>query len=624
MKKLFLLLALWPFAAFAQQSPHGELTMACEACHSDSWAMRPDPTFNHDSTGFPLTGRHRVAGCRSCHEHLVFTRKSPDCSVCHTDVHRQELGSACLRCHTTDSWIVTDMKARHQSTRFPLVGRHVLALCDDCHNRASEHRYAATPLTCITCHKSEFDATSAPNHAASGFPIDCSQCHAVNAVRWTTGFDHNNTRFPLTGAHRAIVCGDCHRNNQFTNLSTACYDCHSADFMGVQSPNHQTGMFSRDCRTCHTTLAWQPATFDHSATRFTLTGKHRTIDCQACHAGGNYQLAYSDCYQCHQNDFTTPTDPNHVSAGFSHNCQDCHGTTSWLGSSFDHSTTRFPLTGAHTTTACRLCHTGGNYQLSYSSCYQCHQADYEQTTNPGHVALNFDHNCTSCHSTTSWSTQTFDHNTTHFILTGTHLTTACLSCHTNDNYQLAYSNCYQCHTADYQRPTNPNHVAGMFGYDCTPCHTTTAFLPSTFSHVGTGFTLTGKHLLIQCQDCHTGGNYRLTLTDCYQCHQTDYAVPTNPNHVTANFGHDCSPCHTTSAWIPSTFNHDLQYFKIYSGAHQGNWTLCTDCHTNPADYSLYSCVNCHTHNQTTTDQQHTGVSGYTYQSSACYSCHRNR
>ena len=138
--------------------------------------------------------------------------------------------------------------------------------------------------------------------------------------------------------------------SNFQLVYTDCYQCHQSDFVGVQSPNHVTGNFSHDCTPCHSTTAWSPSTFDHNQTPFPLTGAHITTQCQSCHVNGNYQLVYTDCYQCHQTNFIAVQSPNHVTGNFSHDCTPCHSTTVWSPSTFDHNQTPFPLTGAHVTT----------------------------------------------------------------------------------------------------------------------------------------------------------------------------------------------------------------------------------------------------------------------------------
>ena len=152
------------------------------------------------------------------------------------------------------------------------------------------------------------------------------------------------------------------------------------------------------------------------------------------------------------------------------------------------------------------------------------------------------------------------------------------------------------------------------------CHNTNNWLETNFNHNNTNFPLTGAHTSVDCSSCHTNG-FSGTSTQCYSCHSGNYNNTTNPNHSSLNFSTDCTNCHSTTRWIPSTFNHDSQYFPIYSGKHRGEWNSCTDCHTNPSDYNVFSCLNCHEHNKTSMDSKHRGRSGYSYVSSACYSCH---
>ncbi len=537
--------------ACGQESPHGNITIPCADCHTtDSWLMRADATFRHESTGFTLAGQHRFLKCESCHRGLAFAGTKRECLSCHTDVHNSELGPDCMRCHTMTSWVVADMRQKHQQTRFPLVGRHLDADCESCHGDNGPRRFASTSPECVSCHGEDYAATMEPSHTVEGFPVDCATCHRVTSLAWKGSFDHDMTGFPLTGAHRALICSECHIDNKFSKLATDCYSCHGTDFTTVIAPNHVAGGYSHSCLSCHTTAAWRPAGFDHSLTRFALTGKHATTPCEDCHTNGNYQLTYTDCYQCHAPDFASALNPNHQSGGFDHNCLSCHSTVGWSPATFDHNSTRFALTGKHTTTPCADCHTNGNYQLTYTDCYQCHAPDFASALNPNHQSGAFDHNCLSCHSTAGWSPATFDHNSTRFALTGKHTTTPCADCHTNGNYQLTYSN-------------------------------------------------------------------------CYQCHQPDYAGVTDPNHVVANFGQDCTPCHTTSAWSPSTFNHDGQYFRIYSGRHNGRWATCATCHDAPADYKIFTCISCHEHNQAETDGHHNGERDYIYNRTSCYTCHRN-
>lgn len=136
------------------------------------------------------------------------------------------------------------------------------------------------------------------------------------------------------------------------------------------------------------------------------------------------------------------------------------------------------------------------------------------------------------------------------------------------------------------------------------------------------YPLEGTHALIsnQCASCHNG-DYTATPNTCAGCHLQDYNQSTDPPHVSLQFSQDCATCHNASAWEPSTFDHDGQHFPIYSGSHQGEWSQCVDCHTTPGNYAIFTCTTCHANPET--DQQHTGVNGYVYNSSACLACHPN-
>ena len=104
----------------------------------------------------------------------------------------------------------------------------------------------------------------------------------------------------------------------------------------------------------------------------------------------------------------------------------------------------------------------------------------------------------------------------------------------------------------------------------------------------------------------------------------EYNNTTDPNHTASGFGTDCAQCHDETAWGNATFDHDSQFFPIYSGNHNGEWNACTDCHNNASDYSVFTCIDCHEHDdQNSVNDDHNEVSGYSYNSNACFNCHPN-
>ncbi|MCP3962555.1 MAG: hypothetical protein GY719_32345, partial [bacterium] len=183
------------------------------------------------------------------------------------------------------------------------------------------------------------DGASDPDH--DGFPITCEDCHSVSGWQ-PANFDHNQTAFPLQGAHTAVDCQSCHANG-YGGTPTDCFSCHESDYDGASEPDHDG--FPITCEDCHSVSGWQPASFDHNQTAFPLQGAHTAVDCQSCHANG-YGGTPTDCFSCHESDYDGASDPDHD--GFPITCEDCHSVSGWQPANFDHNQTAFPLQGAHT------------------------------------------------------------------------------------------------------------------------------------------------------------------------------------------------------------------------------------------------------------------------------------
>jgi hypothetical protein len=128
------------------------------------------------------------------------------------------------------------------------------------------------------------------------------------------------------------------------------------------------------CTNCHTTTGWPGAVFNHSATQFPLTGAHVATACASCHGDGVYDGKSTDCYSCHQANYTSTTAPNHAAAGFPTACASCHTTNTWLGATFNHDGSWFPIYS-------------GKHLAKWTSCSQCHPSpsDFRQFT------------CLTCH-----------------------------------------------------------------------------------------------------------------------------------------------------------------------------------------------------------------------------------
>ena len=224
--------------------------------------------------------------------------------------------------------------------------------------------------------------------------LACSQCHTPESwrpMRTDAPFDHSQTRFPLAGRHVAVRCVECHHALAFKSAEGRCAACHL---------DIHRGQFSQSCEGCHTPAGWQSATdwtTRHQQTRFPLTGAHADLECQSCHAAGQYAGLSTECQSCHATAYQATREPDHAAAGFSHTCTQCHerGAQSWSGATFSHPAA-FPLTGGHAQRACNACHATG-YRNQSPACETCHRADYTAATNPNHTALALAGDCAQCH-----------------------------------------------------------------------------------------------------------------------------------------------------------------------------------------------------------------------------------
>ncbi|MBZ5662488.1 MAG: hypothetical protein LAO08_18960 [Acidobacteriia bacterium] len=650
------------------RSPHGPLNIPCENCHtSTSWTpIRAVPEFNHDSTRYPLRGMHEKVRCTECHTKPVFTNVGKNCADCHADIHRGQMGANCAQCHTPSGWNVSVTAIKNHFNRFPLLGAHAVVECDLCHKNAAVGQFTGLSTACASCHLTDFQKTVNPNHVAAKFSTTCETCHTTFDTWLNASFDHAITGFLLTNGHANVPCASCHINNNY-NLTIAPTDCgnsqcHLTTWQTTTNPVHPSAgaaFAAANCSTCHNTVSWTTATFDHSTTGFLLTNGHANVACASCHINNNYTLtiAPTDCgnSQCHLTTWQQTNNPVHSTSGTAFaaaNCATCHTTVSWTTASFNHSTTGFTLTGTHmspTPTACIACHVNNNYTLNSTDCYGCHSAAFQSTTTiggnvPNHVTAGFPTTasaCATCHPITTWSAGVFDHTATGFPLTNGHAGVACALCHINNNYALtiAPTDCgnSQCHLTTWQGTNNPVHStsgAAFAAANCATCHTTTGWDAASFDHSITGFTLTGTHMSptpTPCASCHINNNYTLNSADCYGCHQAAFQSTTTiggnvPNHVTAGFpttASACATCHPITTWSAGVFDHTATGFPLTNG-HAG--VACALCHIN-GNYALTiaptDCGNsgCHLTTWQGTNNPVHPTAGAAFAAANCNTCH---
>ncbi len=599
----------------------------CATCHSES-AWVPS-TFDHDNQYFPIySGEHEGEWdqCIDCHttpgNYSIFT-----CITCHTSNETNEdhngvngyiyNSTACLACHPTGSEAIN---FDHNMTAFPLTGGHTTANCAECHAAGFE----GLSMECISCHQTEFNQSINPNHNALGMSTDCISCHTTEPGWSPAALANHNDYYVLSGAHAPLSsqCVVCH-NGEYNNTPNTCSGCHLDDYNQTTDPPHLALQFSQDCASCHNESAWEPSSFDHDAQYFPInSGSHEGewSQCVDCHnVPGNW--AVFTCITCHAN---PETNEQHTGVnGYVYSspaCLACHPNGEG-DFGFDHNSTAFPLTGAHTTVNCLDCHANG-FEGTPTECVACHTGSFNESINPNHLAIGIPTDCASCHTTVpDWNPATFPIHNEYYVLNGAHAIIAdqCVTCH-NGDYNNTPNTCAGCHQVDYNQTTNPSHTTLQFSTDCATCHTESVWMPASMPNHDDYYVLQGAHAAISndCALCHNG-NYNNTPNTCVGCHLDNYNNTTNPPHATSGFGTDCATCHSENAWEPATFNHDIEHFPIYSGEHQGEWDQCNDCHTNPNDFSVFTCITCHANPET--NEQHVGVNGYAYSSPLCLACH---
>jgi hypothetical protein len=533
----------------------------CAACHT-SQGWKPS-SFDHKiRTSFALKGQHAVIPCTKCHTTPDLKNVSQDCFACHgkDDPHQGQLGQDCAACHTVDSWKPTTFD--HTQAAFQLTGKHQQAACKDCH---ADQKFKDTPSNCAACH-----SKNDPHQGTLG--ADCAACHTTSGWKPST-FNHNNAAFKLTGKHIGPACASCHTDQKFKGAPTACAACHSKNDVH----KGQLG----ECAACHTPNGWKPTTFNHNSAAFKLTGAHVSAACTACHTDQTFKGTPTNCASCHSKD-----DAHQGSLGV--DCKQCHSTSAWKPSTFNHNNAAFKLTGAHASAACSDCHANHVFKGTPSSCASCHTKD---DAHQGSLGAD----CKQCHSTGAWKPSTFNHNNAAFKLTGAHASVACSDCHANHVFKGTPTSCYACHAKD-------DHHNGQFGTNCASCHVTDAWSHVTFDHSKSAFPLTGAHSGLACQRCHANV-FTNTPTACNACH-------TEPTFHAGLFLANCASCHGTSAWVPAKYNGPHTFPMGHGGAN-----TCRKCH--PSTLASYTCYTCH--NQSEMVKKHSGKNITNLND--CASCH---
>lgn len=451
----------------------------CETCHSTRAAFREAATgFDHSRAAFPLQGAHRSVACAQCHTNGRFKGVAfSTCASCHTDPHRARFGATCTTCHGTDTWRTKQVD--HSRTAFALVGQHQKTECAACH-RQPAMRVRPRADTCAACH--------ADPHRGS-FAQDCRSCHNEQGFG-KAPFDHQQTRFSLTGAHTPLPCASCHARtpaqgppratrpvvSDFRGLSSTCVSCHA---------DVHAGQLGTTCETCHTTTTFRVGTFAHTSDPAFFAGQHATLACAACHVPAAPRATRTDapvtlnvrfrdlprsCASCHED-----VHLGQVKAS----CESCHSVAEakFRTPGFSHTRTAFALTGKHEPLACAACHKRetGDFPNGHGTavrltglgreCRSCHQ-----DVHLGQLRAA----CETCHSTSTFAIDRYRHadRALSSLFVGRHATAACRDCHapatttfpagrgTAVRFTVGRT-CVSCHVDTHR---------GALGPDCAACH----------------------------------------------------------------------------------------------------------------------------------------------------------
>ena len=584
----------------------------------------------------PLSRPHQslsgVTQCTSCHNLGSGGRGGAlKCLECHTEidqrlkanqgfhagvVKRDNPNKDCVRCHSEHNgedfklihWDPPQEKFDHNRAGYPLDGKHATLQCGQCHNASRidpqfrplirmknlDRSFLGLRRGCVSCHK---------DFHQGRLGKDCQSCHNTTNWKDTTKFDHSKTRYPLTGEHARVACAKCHTPAapggppRFTGIRfSTCASCHA-------DPHH--GAFPKDCSSCHSTAGWKQLSsaglssqFDHDKTKFPLLGKHRRVDCLACHRNGNFKapVAHTLCADCHKPDPHRGQFARRKDGG---RCEACHNVEGFKPSTYtvkDHATSGFPLEAAHAKVECAKCHlpagTATRFKIKFALCLDCHK-DTHQGQFAAAPLLN---KCESCHTVHAFTPSTFTlarHKQTKFPLTDGHIAVPCGDCHavrarasgSPAPYHFKSLTCTTCHEdvhqGQFEKFTSKPRADGR-PVGCEACHSLKGWQGmARFDHDRqTAFVLTGAHRSTACIQCHKPRNLETTMRhvnfksapgECEGCHEDPHARQFARNGQQP----ECRSCHNTARWKPSTFDHEKTVFSL-KGAHQN--VKCSACH----------------------------------------------
>lgn len=555
--------------AYANAQPktpgHIPTTAQCDTCHISGFVTWRPATMNHTGLG---------GLCSACHSGTYLSMNAQTKTPTHITTTAQ-----CDTCHkSTTTWATANFN--HATASPAVAGR-----CSTCHNGVNalgrSVTHIPTSAQCDTCHLNfTAFAPATMNHAGNSPAVNnnCSTCHGgaytfVNALAK-----------PPTHVTTTAQCDTCHKTTTYlswaegvtyTHGPTAvgvCSTCHNGTVLNALPKNPTHIPTTAQCDNCHSNyIAFKPATMNHTG----LAGQ-----CSNCH-NGSYTAV---------NALAKTSVPSHIPT--SGQCDSCHlNFVAFSPAAMNHT----GLTGQ-----CSTCHSGA---------YTAQNAQFYTTPPHVHPAAQ----CDSCHkSTVSWATAVFNHSVASPAVTG-----RCSTCHNGttalgkpsnhipltsfpagnqqcDNCHIGFvafapavmnhtntTACTDCHSGGFtavNAQIKPVTHIPTAGYpQCSSCHSTVAWKPTTYSHGSVAGT---------CATCHNGTN---------ALGKPASHIPTNPANVS------CDACHTNYVtFAPINVSMATMHANV-------DTTTCLNCHTGQY-LAINAQVKSATHISTTAD---------------CKSCHNN-
>jgi hypothetical protein len=362
-------------------------------------------SFNHFSTGFPLTGTHVSVSCASCHVNGRLKNTPTQCIGCHNTMtapgepqSHPKTTNRCDGCHLTTTWRDIAFMDHAQAT----------GPCASCHNNklavGKSSNHIVTEAPCGNCHHNtvSFAGATAPSNPAAPNTATASATSPPSVTAAPAARPANPAQSkpaqpspPQPNAPQP--------NMSHVGVISGCARCHNGVTAGGKPPNHVVS--SALCENCHRSTV-------------TFAG-----------AGMNHAGIIANCASCHNGSTATGKPAKHIVANAP--CESCHkSTVTFEGARLDH---------ASITATCASCHNG--------------------TTSEGKPARHFLTTlpCESCHRTSAWIPASYRHASPAYVDHGGGV--GCTSCHVANAQAVVWrfpafrSGCAGCHVDKY-RPTS--------------------------------------------------------------------------------------------------------------------------------------------------------------------------